>query len=253
MGRNIGQKVQKMQENYVNYAFYFVLTCTRALCTLWLMKSSFDLSVYVIIDPAVCNGRSVGDVAAAAMRGGARMVQLRNKTDSIALVKEQALIIQKVLADSSVTFIMNDHVELAAEINVDGVHIGQGDMSAAQAREIIGKDKILGLTAFTRTHYDVVDSSIIDYVGTGPFYATLTKPDKAVLGAEGFAVLAKDSPVPVVGIGGITSDNAAAVIKAGADGVAMMRAVTAADNVEHAVRDFVTAVEGARHEHSQCA
>ncbi len=243
----------KMQENYVNYAFYFVLTCARALCTLRFMKSSFDLSVYVIIDPAVCHGRSVGDVAAAAIRGGATMVQLRNKADSIDLVKEQALIIQKALADSSVTFIINDHVELAAEIHADGVHIGQVDMSAAQARDIIGKDKILGLTAFTHEHYERIDISVVDYVGTGPFYATLTKPNKAVLGAEEFTTLAKGSPVPVVGIGGITPDNAAAVIKAGANGVAMMRAVTAADDVERAVRDFVTAVEGARHEHAQCA
>lgn len=217
------------------------------------MKSDYDVSVYVIIDPSVCNGRSVEDVAVAAMRGGATMIQLRNKADSMAVVKGQALAIQQALADSSVPFIMNDHVELATEVNADGVHIGQDDMSAAQAREIIGTDKILGLTAFTRAHYDDIDPSIVDYVGTGPFYPTLTKPDKEVLGAERFALLAIDSPVPVVGIGGITPDNADCVIKAGANGVAMMRAVTAADNVEHAVRDFVAAVEGARHEHSQCA
>ncbi len=209
------------------------------------MKEKY-LSIYVIIDPIVCNGRSVVEVAQKSVNGGATMIQLRNKVDSLAIIKNQARAIQSILADSSVPFIINDYAELAAEINADGVHIGQGDMPAIEARKVIGNDKILGLTAFTKEHYSVISPDIVDYVGTGPVYPTLTKPDKEVLGIDGFAKLAKDSPVPVVGIGGITPQNAGAVIKAGASGVAMIRAVSEAENPEQAVSDFVNSLKEVR-------
>lgn len=211
-----------------------------------IYRKNFDLSIYFIADSSVCAGRLVEDVVAAAVKGGATMVQLRNKMCTRDIVADEARRVQNVLADSGVAFIINDHVELAAEIGADGVHIGQEDMSAEEARRIIGVDMILGLTAFTHTHYDVLDPEIIDYVGTGPFYTTLTKPDKPVLGADGFAQLAKNSPVPVVGIGGITPENTCDVIAAGAQGVAMMRAVSETPDPEAAARCFVKAVEGAR-------
>ena len=213
-------------------------------------RPKFDLSVYVIIDPATCNNRQVEEVARQARVGGATMIQLRNKTDDLKVVEQQARAVQHALDGSDIPFILNDHVELAAKINTDGVHIGQDDMSAHEARAMIGADKILGLTAFTDEHYAVIDGDVVDYVGTGPFYPTLTKPDKAVLGAEKFKELIPKSPVPVVGIGGITPQNAHAVITAGADGVAMMRAVTAAEDITQATRDFVRAVERARHGNS---
>lgn len=216
-------------------------------------RPKFDLSVYVIIDPATCNNRQVEEVARRARAGGATMMQLRNKSDDLNVVEQQATAIQRVLDGSDISFILNDHVELAAKINADGVHIGQEDMSAREARNIIGADKILGLTAFTDEHYAAIDDNVVDYVGTGPFYPTLTKPDKAVLGAEKFKDLITKAPVPVVGIGGITPQNAPAVIDAGADGVAMMRAVTASEDITQATRAFVRAVERARHGNSKCA
>ncbi|MFP4386775.1 MAG: thiamine phosphate synthase, partial [Alphaproteobacteria bacterium] len=213
-------------------------------------RKSFDLSVYVIIDPAVLpKGRGVGEVTLAALRGGATFLQLRNKVDSLDVVREQALEIVRLLDDPlyrTVVFVMDDYVALAAELDLDGVHVGQEDMPAAQARELIGDDKILGLTAYKQAHYDALDSKIVDYVGTGPVYPTLTKPDKAVLGIGGFANLVANAPVPVVGIGGITPDNASDVIHAGADGVAMIRAVVAALDPEGATQDFVSAVQRGR-------
>lgn len=209
-------------------------------------RENFDLSLYFVVDPSVCAGRLLEDVVCAALRGGVSMVQLRNKIDSSNIVKDQAILIRDLLADSNVPFIINDYVELAAEIGADGVHIGQDDMSAVHAREIVGPDAIVGVTAFTREHYDIIDASVVDYVGTGPFYATKTKPDKPVLGADGFADLIKYAPVPVVGIGGITLKNAHAVMDAGADGIAMMRSISEAENVEYAARDFLKIVREAQ-------
>jgi thiamine-phosphate pyrophosphorylase len=198
----------------------------------------FDLSVYFIADPSVCGGREITDVVASAVRGGATMVQLRNKDCSPSKIEAQGCALQEVLKKTDVPLIINDHVEIAARLGANGVHIGQGDMKPEEAREIIGPDAILGLTAFTLEHFMALDPAVVDYAGTGPFSPTLTKPDKSVLGAEKFAQLVKRSPVPVVGIGGLNADNAAEVIHAGAQGVAMMRSVSESPDPAKAARNI---------------
>lgn len=202
----------------------------------------FDLSVYFIVDQSVCRMRAPEHVAAAAVRGGVSMVQLRNKVDPLDVIEEQARGLQRVLKGTGVALIINDHVELAVKVDADGVHVGQDDRDPGAAREMIGAGKILGVTAYTRAQYEEIDPSVVDYVGTGPVYPTKTKPDKPILGVGGFADLIKYAPVPVVGIGGIAPENARAVVEAGADGVAMMRGISEAEDVEYAAREFVEAV-----------
>ncbi|MGH1378702.1 MAG: thiamine phosphate synthase [Alphaproteobacteria bacterium] len=215
-------------------------------CLSMVFRNNFDLSVYFIADSSVCRGRRIEHVVASALKGGVTMVQLRNKTCSREVVMDEAKRLQDILADSSVPLIINDYVELAAEIGADGVHIGQGDMKVEEARNIIGDDAILGVTAFTNDHYSNIDFDMVDYLGTGPFYPTLTKPDKQVMGAKKFAELVSKSLIPVVGIGGITPDNARDVISSGADGVAMMRAISNSSDPETEARKFVESVCGAR-------
>lgn len=210
------------------------------------VRRSFDLSVYFVADPSVCGGRSVESVVRAAVAGGATMVQLRDKTSTPSDVERHARAIQDVLYNSDVAFIMNDHVELAARIGADGVHIGQDDMKPAKAREIIGEAAILGVTAFEAAHFAALDPRVVDYAGTGPFYATKTKPDKPVLGENGFREMIALSPVPVVGIGGITPQNAGVVMRAGAKGVAMMRSISEADDPKQAAQEFCKAIEAYR-------
>ncbi len=224
-----------MQENL---SLYLALHWNALQSAEMSLRQNFDLSVYFILDPSLCGGRDIEDVARAAVRGGVTMVQLRNKSDDVGIVADQARMIQAALVGCDVPFIINDHVELAAEIGADGVHIGQGDLAVEQARSIIGDDKIIGLTAFTRVHYDAIDPVAVDYVGTGPVFPTLTDKGKPVLGVQKFTDLIVHAPVAVVGIGGITADNAQDVIGAGAQGVAMMRSVSEADDVEAAARAF---------------
>ncbi len=209
------------------------------------MRYSFDLSVYFVADPSVCGERDICDVVKAALEGGVTMVQYRDKTSSPSQVWHNAERLKILLGEYNVPFLLNDHVDVVKEIGADGVHVGQGDMPVDAVRRFLGEDVIIGLTAFSEAHLLAVDPAVVDYVGTGPFYATKTKPDKAVLGAEAFANLVGRSPVPVVGIGGITAENAAEVICAGADGVAMMRAVSEAEDVERAARWFVQVVRDA--------
>ena len=212
-------------------------------------RYSFDLSVYFIADPSVCGGRDVDEIVHAAARGGATMVQLRNKSGHLDELRAQILACQGALQNFEIPFLINDHVDLAHELGADGVHLGQGDMDPAHAREILGEDKIIGLTAFEPSHMEALNPEIVDYAGTGPFYETQTRKGKPLLGQEGgrpFKDLLNNCPVPVVGIGGIEPDTAAHVIQCGAAGVAMMRSVSEADDPQEAVAEFVRAVASAR-------
>jgi thiamine-phosphate pyrophosphorylase len=198
----------------------------------------FDLSVYLVADPSLCNGREIGEVVMAAVCGGVTMVQYRNKSEDMPVIMAEAAMLCELLKPLGVPFLVNDYVDVAFAVGADGVHLGQGDVSVADARAKLGDDVIVGLTAFTAEHMAAIDVDAVDYVGTGPFYVTKTDKGKPVLGADGFKAMAALSPVPVVGIGGITPDNARAVMDAGADGVAMMRSVSAAADVEAAAFAF---------------
>ncbi len=211
-----------------------------------MQNPSFDLSVYFVLDPSLCGGRDVVDVARAAVVGGVTMIQLRNKSGNILELLDQAQKLREILNPLNVPLIINDRADVAKEINADGVHLGQGDMSPKEAREILGPDKIIGITAFTEDHFKAIDPATVNYAGTGPFYPTKTDKGKPLMGAEKFSALVKISPVPVVGIGGVTPENAAAVIQSGAGGVAMMRAISESENPEAAARNFVNVVNTAR-------
>ena len=210
----------------------------------------FNLSVYFVADPSVCGGWDVVDVIAAAVRGGASMVQYRDKTNAPDIIIHNAFRIKEKLEalfrelSRHIPFLINDHVGIAKDIGADGVHIGQDDMAPEEARALLGPDAIIGLTAFDEAQIGAVNPGIVDYIGTGPFYETQTDKGKPVLGPARFANLVKASPVPVVGIGGITAANAGAVIDAGAHGVAMMRAISEAEDPETAAQDILNVVMG---------
>ncbi len=202
------------------------------------MNKIFDLSVYFVADSSLCDGRDIRDVVRAAAQGGVTMVQLRDKKGDAAAFLQTAKDLLAILKPFNIPLLINDRPDIALAANADGVHLGQGDMKPAEARKLLGPNAIIGLTAFADEHFKNLDSAVVDYAGTGPFYPTQTDKGKPVLGPGEFARLVKLSPVPVVGIGGITPDNAAPVLRAGAAGVAMMRSVSEAARPEEVVKDF---------------
>lgn len=210
------------------------------------MQRSYNPSVYFVADPACCAGRELVRVVEDALIGGVTLLQYRDKVNAKDTVYHNAALLRDIAFDYEVPFLVNDYADIAYDICADGVHLGQGDMSAAEAREMLGPSAIVGMTAFTEEQIAAVDPAIVDYIGVGPFYATQTDKGKSVLGAARFSVLAGLSSVPVVGIGGITPENTAAVIENGAYGVAMMRAISEAERPDEAARAFVTAVAAAR-------
>lgn len=183
------------------------------------------------------------DVLAPAVSGGISIVQFRDKTPidtpgQRKKFKDHACRIHEFLKPRHIPFLINDHVDIAKEIGADGVHVGQGDASPEDVRRVLGSEAVIGLTAFRSEHFAALDPQVVNYVGTGPVYPTKTDKGKPVLGPEKFAELIKGAPVPVVGIGGITPDNFAPVIEAGAAGVAVMRAIGEADDPELAACRF---------------
>lgn len=207
------------------------------------MPVSFDLSVYFVADPACCAGRDIMEVVVAAVAGGVTMVQYRNKSGDMAQIHAEAAMLTELLKTFDVPLIINDYVDVAFAVGAGGVHLGQGDVPADVARAQLGEMAIIGQTAFTKEQLEAVDPAVVDYIGTGPFYETKTDKGKPVLGAEIFSALIQSAPVPVVGIGGITPDNARAVIDAGANGVAMMRSISEAEDPQAAAQRFTEVLQ----------
>jgi thiamine-phosphate pyrophosphorylase len=209
------------------------------------MQKAFDLSVYFVADPSLCAGRDLIDVVMQAADGGVTLVQLRDKSGNMPQFLAQAAMLSELLKSKNIPLLINDSIDVAFAVGADGVHLGQGDAAPAEARAKLGEEAIIGQTAFTPAQITALDPAV-DYIGTGPFYETKTDKGKPVLGAEKFAALVKLSPVPVVGIGGVTPENTGAVIDAGADGVAMMRAISEAHDPKLAAEKFVHVVAAAR-------
>ncbi|MEV7633664.1 bifunctional hydroxymethylpyrimidine kinase/phosphomethylpyrimidine kinase [Microbacterium sp. NPDC089318] len=205
-----------------------------------------DLSTYLVTDPDLCGDRGVIETVRDAVAGGVTVVQLRDKDASDASIVEQLIALSEVIAGRAL-LVVDDRVHAALEARrrgarVDGVHVGQSDIQVADARRLLGPDALIGLTANTAAHLDVVralPAGTVDYIGVGVISPTATKPDHPpALGVEGFRALAADSPVPAVAIGGIGVDDIAPLREAGAAGVAVVSAICAADDAWRAAHEI---------------
>lgn len=208
-----------------------------------------DLSLYLVTDRALCGDRGVAETVRRAVDGGVGIVQLRDKhADADEQLRQAELIAAAI--DGRAAFVINDRLDVALEarrrgVPVDGVHLGQGDAAVLRAREELGPDAIIGLTANTDAHLEAVarlPRGTVDHLGVGVIRPTSTKPDHPpALGLDGFARLAAASPVPCVAIGGVGVDDAAPLRRAGAAGLAVVSALCAADDPERAAREFLAA------------
>jgi thiamine-phosphate pyrophosphorylase len=160
----------------------------------------------------------------AALDGGVDIVQLRCKQAGDDQVLEAAARFARACAEHGALLIINDRPELAVAADVDGVHVGQDDIPVARAREVVGPDRLVGLSTHSRAQVDAADGA--DYIGVGPVYATPTKPGRPAVGLELVRYAAEHASVPFFAIGGIDRSNVAAVRAAGADRVAVVRALT---------------------------
>ena len=206
-----------------------------------------DYSLYVITDAPLSRGRSHRQVIDAAIRGGATMVQYREKNASTRKMIDEALALRDLCRAHGVPFIVNDRVDVALAVDADGVHVGQDDMPASLARKLIGRGKVLGVSAENVEQARAAIADGADYVGAGAIFATATKADaNKPIEIAGLLQIARACTIPMVGIGGINSSNAASVIRAGAAGVAVVSAIVSAEDVERAARELRGIVEEAK-------
>ena len=189
----------------------------------------------------------MADVAEAAARGGAGMVQLRDKTSSTRDSIDGARDLKTRLAPLGVPLLINDRVDVALAAGADGVHLGQSDMDPIDARRLLGETAIIGVTVHTLDEARGVPSERVDYVSIGGVFATASKNNpNPPIGVTGLAEIAALFELPMVAIAGITRDNAASVIAAGVGGVAVISAVCAAPDPRAAAADLRAIVDGAK-------
>ena len=205
-----------------------------------------DPSLYVILDRGAARGRDLLDLLDAAVAGGCRMVQLREKEWPSGRLLPLAERLRTRCAEAGVTFIVNDRVDLALALRADGVHLGQDDLPARAARPLLRPGMILGISTHSVEQARAALADGADYIAVGSMFATPTKREFQLVGPELLRKLRGEIPVPLVGIGGITHDNVEEVIRAGADGVAVISAVGAADDPRAASERFLALIRAAR-------
>jgi len=199
--------------------------------------------LYAIIDTQALKGRSHIEAATEIIRGGAEVIQLRDKLSSKKELLHIAQQLKKLCAEHNVLFIVNDYLDLALAADADGLHLGQDDIPTRTARKLLPIDKILGISARTIELATAAQSEGADYLGVGAMYPTSTKETAVVVGLERLRQIRQAVSLPLVAIGGITKDNASEVMAAGASSVAVISAILQAESPQEAARQIADKLE----------
>ncbi|HMA57744.1 MAG TPA: thiamine phosphate synthase [Pseudolabrys sp.] len=209
-----------------------------------------DLRLYALVDPAVAGGRTLVDLAQR-IADSATLVQLRDKHGSTRAMVEETRALRDVLEPKGVPLLVNDRVDVALAAEADGVHIGQDDMALPDARLLLGRRAIIGLSVKTVEQAKAAPLELLDYVAIGGVYGTTSKDNTAApIGVAGLraivdAIRARKANFPICAIAGINAGNAADVIAAGANGVAVVSALSLAPDPAKAAQDLRAVVDGA--------
>ena len=191
-----------------------------------------QLLLYGITDSKWAEGRSFEEMIEESLKGGVTMIQLREKSLSKDEFVKRACSIKKLCADFGVPFLINDNVDVAKQVDADGVHLGQNDMSPVLAREILGEDKIIGVTAKTLDQALKAEADRADYIGCGACFTTSTKHDAIPISLEKFNEICSAINIPAVAIGGINSENLSQLKGLKSHGFAISEGLYSAESVE---------------------
>jgi thiamine-phosphate pyrophosphorylase len=212
-----------------------------------------DLRLYALLDPERAGGHDLAALGREVVAGGATLVQLRDKHGSTRRLIEETRAIKTALAGSGVPVLVNDRVDVALAAGADGVHVGQDDMPAAEARRLLGRSAVIGLSVKTIAQAQAAPLEALDYVCVGGVFVTTSKDNaSAPLGVAGLknvlaALRARARDLPVGAIAGIDETNAGEVVSAGADGVAVISALSLAPDPTEAARRLRGIVDKSLH------
>ena len=202
------------------------------------------LKLYLVTDRDLSLGRPLEEIVSEAVAGGVTMVQLREKDAATGEFVELGRRLMSLLKPLGVPLIINDRVDVALAVDADGVHIGQSDMSYADARRLLGPEKIIGLSVENFEDLEAANKLDVDYIGISPVYGTPTKTDTAEpFGLEGLRKAVEMSVHPTVAIGGMNVATVGEVIAAGTDGVAVVSAICSAESPRDAAAELATIIK----------
>ena len=197
-----------------------------------------SLLLYAVTDRTWLNGRRLYDDVKEAILGGATFIQLREKNLGYEAFKYQALELKDLCREHNVPFVINDNVMLAKDINADGVHVGQEDMKASDVRNIIGPDKILGVSVRTVEEAVLAEKNGADYLGAGAVFHTGSKSDAVDITHKALKEICSAVNIPVVAIGGINAGNVRELSGSGIKGIAVISAIFASENIRAAAHEL---------------
>jgi len=210
------------------------------------MNLPLDLSLMLVTDRPLCQGRNLLDVVDQAVQGGVTAVQLREKRLATREFVQLGRELKKRLQPRNIPLFINDRLDVAQTVGADGIHVGQEDMHAIDVRSLIGTTMAVGLSVNSARDVHEANTLDVDYLGAGPVFSTATKDDaKEALGIDGLQALVSLSRHPVVAIGSIKAANVTRVIKTGVRGVAVVSAVCAADSPNRSAAELIQAIRAA--------
>lgn len=202
-----------------------------------------DLLLYAVTDRSWLNGRTLYEQVEEALKGGVTFVQLREKNLDDTAFLQEAKEIKELCARFHVPFVINDNVDIAAEIDADGVHVGQSDMEAGDVRKKLGPDKIIGVSAQTVEQALRAQTHGADYLGVGAVFPTGSKADAVEVSHDTVREICRAVDIPVIAIGGITRENVIELKGTGICGIAVISAIFGQQDIEEAARTLKSRTE----------
>ena len=197
-----------------------------------------DMLLYLVTDRTWLKDKTLLEVVESVLKNNATFIQLREKNLDYKRFKELAIKIKEVTDKYKVPFVINDNIEIAMEVDADGVHVGQSDLIATRAREILGEDKILGVSVSNVKQAIEAEKAGADYLGAGSVFTTTSKLDAINMEIEEIKKITKAVNIPVLGIGGINEKNIHLLKDSGLDGIAVISAILAQEDIEEATRNL---------------
>lgn len=207
------------------------------------MKAKIDYSIYLVTDETCLKGLSLLDAVEQALRGGVTVVQYRAKDTDGGKMYREALELKQLCDSYKVPLIINDRLDIAMAIGAAGVHVGQSDFPCAEARRLLGENFVIGVSAHNPEEALQAVADGADYLGCGAVFGSATKHNVGTLGLENLKAIRQVVKLPMVGIGGVTSDNYHLVLETGANGAAIVSGILAAEAIRERVKKFVTIKE----------
>ncbi len=202
------------------------------------MKPNIDYTLYLVTDRNLMSSATIEESVTEAILGGCTLVQLREKDISSKDFYDTAKSLREITAKHKVPLIINDRVDIALAVNADGVHIGQSDLPAKKVRAVIGPDKIIGVSAGNLDEALAAQKDGADYLGVGAMYTTGTKTDASLTTISELKRIRDAIALPIVVIGGINKETIPNFFSTGIDGLAVVSAIIAQENVAEAAREL---------------